>query len=784
MGEGAAVTKQKSDTKAGAAAPTENPFQNNPRLLSSLLTSSMTAIGVCDADGWLVFANPALITMWGYEADEPFLGRHITEFWVEKGVDEFMGSLFGSGRAVGEGLGKRRDGSLFNVQYIADLIRDDDGNPLYMFGSFMDVTEQKATVEALRRSEATFNSLFRAAPIGIGLVTDRVLRFVNRQVCEMTGYLAEELIGQSARVLYENDEEFERVGKVKYDEIEERGAGSVETRFVRKDGSALDVLLSSSPVKPRDLSEGVIFTAMDITDRTRTEQALRDSEERYRLLFERNLAGVFRTSIDGRLIECNEAFARIFGYRSPGQAIRESKLETHIEPSFGERFNADLLELGRLINYEFEAKTRDGSPVSLLLNASLVPGDDGTGHLIEGTAYDITAHRATEQQLRQALKMEAVGQLAGGIAHDFNNLLMAITSYTDLLEDRLGPDHAFERYTDGIRDTIDRASGLVRKILAFGRKQMLQPTILNLNTVVEDMEQMLARTIPENIRLTTDFEPDLNTVQADRSQVEQVIVNLAINSRDAMPTGGSLSISTRNLSFEEDELEGFPGLRPGSYAELEVSDTGKGMSRETMSHIFEPFFTTKSPGQGTGLGLAQVWGIVKQSGGYIYVDSDRGRGTSFRIYLPTVEASEEAIITPPEKLPSVGGRETILLAEDDDDVRSAIAEGLSSLGYTVLEASDGDHALEVASGHANRIHALITDMVMPGIGVDDMVDRASTDHPGLRVLYITGYSIAAIDTGSRDSGDSAMLQKPFSLHDLAVTLRRLLDGEFEAGVSS
>jgi PAS domain S-box-containing protein len=759
------VKSQDDPQAAVATAPEENPFQRDPRLLSSLLTSSLTAVGVSDAEGRLMFANDALIKMWGYDPDDSFLGRSLSEFWVAEGIDEFTSSLARSDQAVGEGLAKRKDGSLFNVQFVADLIRDDDGNPLYMFGSFLDISEQKKTLKALSRSEATFNSLFRAAPIGIGLVTDRVLRFVNRQLCETTGYTSDELIGQSARMLYENDEEFERVGKVKYEEIEERGTGAVETRCVRKDGSVVDVLVSSSPINPKDLSAGVIFTAIDITRRRRTEQALRDSEERYRMLFERNLAGVFRTRLDGRLLECNDAFARIFGYRSPGQAIRESTLERHIEPEVGKRFNADLLELGRLISYEFDARMRDGSPVSLLVNASLVADDGGQGHLIEGTVYDITSHKATEQQLRQALKMEAVGQLAGGIAHDFNNLCMAIHSYTELLETRLGPDHSTNHYTEGIRDTIDRASGLVRKILAFGRKQMLQPRILNLNRVVEEMGQILARTIPENIQLSTIFEPELDAVQADPSQIEQVIVNLAINARDAMPTGGRLTISTENASFESSDLEDYPGLRPGSYVQLRVADTGRGMSRQTMSHIFEPFFTTKSPGQGTGLGLAQVWGIVKQSEGYIYVDSDRGGGTTFRIYLPTVEAVDEPTITPQEKLPSIGGQETIILAEDDHDVRAAIGEGLTDLGYKVL------------SEHEGRIHALVTDMVMPGIGIDDLVDRFNADHPGLRVLYITGYSITALDSGDRENSASALLQKPFSLHELAVTLRRLLDGD-------
>jgi len=635
----------------------DNPFQSDPRLLSSLLTSSMTAVGVTDADGHLLFANDALIRMWGYPEGEPFAGRHLSEFWVEEGIRDFVSSLAKSGQAVGEGLGRRKDGTLFNVQYVADLIRDDDGRPIYMFGTFLDVTEQKRTLKALKRSEATFNGLFRAAPIGIGLVTDRIFRFVNRTMCEMTGYGSEELVGRSARILYDSDEEYERVGRVKYDEIAEHGTGSVETRFVRKGGGSVDVLLSSSPIHPDNLSSGVIFTAMDISDRKRAETALRESEAR----------------------------------------------------------------------------------------------------------------------LRQAVKMEAVGQLAGGLAHDFNNLLMAITSYTDLLDARLGPDHEFARYTQGILQTVDRATGLVKKILAFGRKQMLQPRVIKLNTVVHDMEGMLRRTIPENIRLETSFTSPLPSVHADPNQIEQVIVNLAINARDAMRGSGTLKISTAAEEHLEPDAQVHPGLRPGEYVVLSVADDGSGMDGDTQSRIFEPFFTTKNPGQGTGLGLAQVWGIVKQSDGFIYVDSQLGVGTTFRVFLPAVDELDSMPPAHEAKLSTIGGSETVLVAEDDSDVRAAITEGLTGFGYRVLEATDGDNAVEVAREHSGRIHALVTDMVMPGMAVEDLVEGLTDDEPLLRVVYITGYSVAALEVGEPPGSAAALLQKPFSLHELATTLRRVLD---------
>jgi CheY-like chemotaxis protein len=289
------------------------------------------------------------------------------------------------------------------------------------------------------------------------------------------------------------------------------------------------------------------------------------------------------------------------------------------------------------------------------------------------------------------------------------------------------------------------------------------------------MEGILRRTIPENIRLETSFTSPLRSVRADPNQIEQVIINLAINARDAMPAGGTLKISTSMEDLPEPDAEVRPGLKPGSYVVLSVADDGEGMSNDTLSHIFEPFFTTKSPGQGTGLGLAQVWGIVKQSDGYIYVDSEVGVGTAFRIYLPMVEEEVGSLVAPAPKPASVGGRETILVVEDDNDVREAIREGLIGFGYRVLDARDGNEAIDVARGFSSRIHALVTDMVMPGIAVEDLVEHLTDHEPTLRVIYITGYSVAAQGVGEPPAPTSALLQKPFSLHDLATTLRRVLD---------
>jgi PAS domain S-box-containing protein len=384
-----------------------------------------------------------------------------------------------------------------------------------------------------------------------------------------------------------------------------------------------------------------------------------------------------------------------------------------------------------------------------------------------------------DEQLRQAQKMEAIGRLAGGVAHDFNNLLTAINSYAELLVRHLAGQERLQRYARGIEATAERAAGLTRQLLTFSRKQVLEPHSLDLNRLVADLDRMLRRVIGEDVELSTVLQPELWAVHADQSQLEQVLMNLVVNARDALPRGGCVVIETANVALDEGAAFRCGDLAPGEYVTLAVADDGTGMDAETLARAFDPFFTTKPPGQGTGLGLATVYGIVNQSGGHVWAHSEPGRGTTFRIYLPRDAGSGSAAgLRPSSPVPASRARpegETLLLVEDDDGVRFPLREGLQSKGYTVLEAADGEEALTVAARHPGRLDLLITDVVMPRRNGRELAERLLAERPELRVLYMSGYTDDAVVRTGILTSSVAFLQKPFSVEALARRVRRVLD---------
>jgi signal transduction histidine kinase/CheY-like chemotaxis protein len=387
---------------------------------------------------------------------------------------------------------------------------------------------------------------------------------------------------------------------------------------------------------------------------------------------------------------------------------------------------------------------------------------------------DITERKSLEKQLRQAQKMEAIGQLAGGIAHDFNNLLGIIIGYSQLFEEQLDEKHPLKPKVAQIQKAGERAAALTRQLLAFSRQQVLEPKVLDLNAVVADMSKMLHRLIGEDIDLVTVPAPDLGHVKADQGQMEQVIMNLAVNARDAMPQGGKLTITTANADLDDVYVRQHLAGAPGPYVVLQVSDTGCGMDRDTQARIFEPFFTTKESGKGTGLGLSTVYGVVKQSEGYIWVYSEPGQGTTFKIYLPRVDQPE----TPAEPVSGVRkdarGTETILVVEDAQALRELTRELLESAGYTVLEASDGAEALRIAKEHHGPIHLLLTDVVMPGMDGRALAESMVVSHPDLKVLYVSGYTDDAILRHGIFDSKITLLQKPFRREDLTRKVRDVL----------
>jgi nitrogen-specific signal transduction histidine kinase/ActR/RegA family two-component response regulator len=389
---------------------------------------------------------------------------------------------------------------------------------------------------------------------------------------------------------------------------------------------------------------------------------------------------------------------------------------------------------------------------------------------------DISERRQLEGQLRQAQKMEAVGRLAGGVAHDFNNLLMVIKGHTELLLGALEPAQPMMRKIEQIDRSADRATALTRQLLAFSRMQVLQPQVINLNAIIDEMGKLLPRLIGEDIELLIRTDEDLGTVRADASQMEQVIMNLAVNARDAMPNGGKLVIETANAELDHSYMASHPLMKVGPYIQLVVTDSGTGMDAETQAHIFEPFFTTKEKGKGTGLGLATVYGIVKQSGGFIWVYSELGKGTSFKIYLPRLDQVEDQVGAPhnPGEVPM--GTETVLLTEDEQDVREIAREFLESGGYSVIEAKDGVEAIQLAARHRGKIQLLVTDMVMPGMTGQELAVKLQSEHPGLCVVFMSGYSEHAATEMANADPSVRLLTKPFSRAAILRTVRESLRG--------
>jgi len=507
-------------------------------------------------------------------------------------------------------------------------------------------------------------------------------------------------------------------------------------------------------------------------ERKRSEERVRESEARLRVLVEQ-LPAVLWT-VDRNLRFTSALGAGFTRLKIKPDALLGTSLLDYFETS--DQTFLPIAAHRRAVAGEpmtFHVEWKSGSYA-----CHVEPLRDSDGQVSGAIcmSLDITDRKQLEEQLRQAQKMEAVGRLAGGIAHDFNNLLMVIQGYSDLLVERLPGADPLRRNAEQIQMASQRASSLTRQLLAFSRKQMLAPKILNVEGVVAEMEKILRRLIGEDIQLETSSAPDLGLVRADRSQIEQVILNLAVNARDAMPHGGRLTIETANVELDSSYSHPPAVLSPGRYVMLAVTDNGCGMDAETQAHVFEPFFTTKEKGKGTGLGLATVYGVVKQSGGYVWVYSEPGRGTSFKIYLPRIE--ETAVPAGRDgksetQIPQRGS-ETILLVEDEKGVRELAREYLASSGYRVIEAEDGHTALELATMHVGQIHLLLTDVVMPGISGRELAERVSQIRPGIKIIYMSGYTDQAVVHHGILQNDAVLLQKPFTLMTLAGKLRELL----------
>ena len=511
----------------------------------------------------------------------------------------------------------------------------------------------------------------------------------------------------------------------------------------------------------------------EIVERQRAEEALQHAKERYRSMVDNAVHGIYRCTSAGTFLDVNPALVALLGYPSAEALMRiDMATDLYRDPNAYQRVSALLRQAGQWEGVEVEWKRQDGTPITVRLSGRVVQ-DAQYAEIFEVIAEDVTERQVLEAQLRQAQKLESIGRLAGGVAHDFNNLMMATIGYADLILMDLAPESPLRAKVEAIKNAGERAATLTHQLLAFGRKQMLQPTMFDLNTMIAERLQMLRRLIGEDITLLPVLGPALQRVHADPEQLRQVMVHLAINARDAMPQGGQLTIETANVSLDADDARQHISVRPGPYVMLWVSDTGAGMDAETLAHIFEPFFTTKPQEQGKGLGLSTVYGIVEQSGGHIRVFSVPGQGTIFKIYLPAVVEPEEREETPVKPTVAPPGVATVLLVDDADMVRNLAGQVLQQHHYQVLEAANGDAALQLCEQHQGPIHLLVTDVLMPRMNGGELADRLALRHPTMKVLYISGYTDNLLPHGTLDA-HIAFSEKPFLPSELVCKVRTML----------
>ena len=630
----------------------------------------------------------------------------------------------------------------------------------------------------LIRGEELFRLISENAADMIAVVDMEGKRIFNSFSYEkVLGYSMKELReSSSSEQIHPEDREKVRQAA---EEARQTGVGKpLEYRVRHKDGTWRVLESTASVIRnSKGEPENLVVVNRDVTERRRSAEALRRSEAGFRSVVEDAPYGIYRASLSGELVLVNSALEKMLGYSSQGELLRTNLGSgVYRYPVEHQKLNETLLHQETVKDVEVEWKRKDGAPI--IVRCSGCPIKDETGEVayVEVFAEDITERRTLERQLRMAQKMEAVGRLSGGIAHDFNNLLGVIIGYSQVLKRGLGPEHASFEHAQEIEKAGQRAVSLTRQLLAFSRQQVLEPVVLNLNTLVSDMEKMLPRLIGEDIALKLELDAFLSQVKADPSQIEQVILNLAVNARDAMPDGGKLLVQTANVNLDTTYTHNHPGSRPGSYVMLRVTDTGTGIDPEIQSQIFEPFFTTKERDKGTGLGLATVYGVVKQSGGYIAVDSEKGKGASFSIYLPRLEQPVAHPIAPLPAAPvNTRGTETILLVEDAEPLRKLAELFLKESGYRILSAGDGQQALQVARQHFGPIALLLTDVVMPGMNGRVLGERLAPSQPGMKVLYMSGYTDSFIAGHGVLEPGTQLLHKPFSQETLTRKVREILD---------
>jgi PAS domain S-box-containing protein len=742
--------------------------------LSVFVAASGDAIIGRSRDGLITSWNPGAERIFGYKAAE-ILGKPI-ELLIPPGSGHVRPNVeehLESGRPF-ETVTRTKDGRDINVSSTVARVGS---------GEIISITRDISERVRLDEARAKLDALVKASGDAIfGRARDGRITSWNPGAERIFGYRAEEIVGKSVELLLPPG----RVAPVPFQET----AAAVETVNRTKDGRDLDLSSTLTLVAPDEL----IVVCRDITERKKLEGALRQAEKRmrteaedallrsltrYNRLSEAGLAGIIVGDASGKLLEANDAYLNMLGYSR--EEFQTAGLNwAALTPPEWKQGDARALEqlaaTGVAAPREKELFRKDGSRAAILLGVAMLEDSEFIALVadLSGRKRMEKELAQSQEQFRQAQKMEAVGRLAGGVAHDFNNLLSVILTYSEMAIRSLPAGEPLRADLVEIKKAGDRATALTRQLLAFSRQQVLEPRVVNLNDLIVDAGKMLARLIGEDIELVVQPGQALGSVLADPGQIEQVLMNLAVNARDAMPRGGKLTLETANVDLGEAYMKEHFGVTPGPYVMLAVSDTGTGMDKATQARIFEPFFTTKEKGKGTGLGLATVFGIVQQSHGHIWVYSEPGKGTSFKAYLPRTDAAPMQAESAADELTTLSGTETILLVEDEDQIRAVVLTLLRSFGYHVLEARNGGEALLIAEKHPGKIDLLLTDVVMPLMSGAELAQRLGAVRTDMKVLCMSGYTDEAVLSHGILEAGLAFLQKPITPDKLGRKIREVL----------
>jgi PAS domain S-box-containing protein len=763
----------------------EEAVSDERGLLRALIDIFPDFIHVKDGSGRFVMANRAVAELVGAKKPEDLFGKTDFDYFSKELATAYFSddqAIVSSGRPLVDQEERTVDaeGNLLWVSTSKIPLRNQHGDVTGIMAISRDISRRKGAEDALRTEQELLRTLIDNMPDRI-YVKDAKSRWVvaNRALADLVGAKSPlDMLGKTdfdyfpqelATAFLSDEEAVVRSGEALLNREERSVDAKGNTRWT-----------SISKVPWRDNLghvNGIMAIGHDITERKQAEEALRKSEERFRLFMNNSPTVAWIKDEEGRYVYTSETYLQCMGVRAED---RLGKADIEIYPrAIAEQFRKNdqaALLAGHPIEVTEEVLDAVGN--KRLWLARKFPIQDASGQIfVAGTGLDITEAQALASQLNQAKKLESVGRLAGGVAHDFNNLLSVIIGYSDVLATHPGLDEQAQKEVEEIRKAANRAANLTRQLLAFSRQQVLEPKILNLNSVVAETEELIRRLIREDVEVHTELAADLGSVKADPGQIGQILMNLALNARDAMPRGGKLTIETAEVQLDKEYARLHPPCIPGWYIVMTVTDTGVGMDQDTKAHVFEPFFTTKEVGKGTGLGLATVYGIVKQSGGHVWVDSELGHGSTFKIFLPRVNraAPSSRQISAGVLAPTVvGGSETVFVVEDEASVRGLICSILGQHGYTVLEATSSAHALQIAQQHPS-IHLVLTDVVMPGMNGPVMAKKLKEIKPGMKVLYMSGYAGACEADRELLIQGLPLLQKPFPKTALLRKLRETLE---------